>query len=308
MKQRPVVVFIVGPTASGKSAVALHLARQMACGFVSADSMQVYKGMDIVTDKPSPAVLRRAPHALIGTVAPAREYNVAAFCRDARRAIRAVLSKRRCPVVVGGTGLYIHALVDGIFEGPSADARLRRRLEEEARTRGLGVLFERLQRVDPTAAGRMGPHNARRIIRALEVYAVTHQPLSELQKDKKGLREEFDVLLFGLRRARQDLYERIDRRVDEMMRRGLVEEVKGLLRKKLGTTAYCCIGIREVEGYLKGDYGLDEAVRLIKRNTRHFAKRQLTWFGKNKDIIWLDVGTEADLAAARRIAASIRSR
>jgi len=289
--------------------VALYLARQLACGLVSADAMQVYKGMDIVTDKPSPAVLRRAPHALIGTVAPSREYNVAVFCRDARRAVRAAVRRRRCPVVVGGTGLYVHALVDGIFEGPSADARLRRRLEEEARTRGLGVLFGRLQRVDPAAAGRIGPHNARRIIRALEVYALTQQSLSELQKKKNGLREEFDVLLFGLRRDRQDLYARIDRRVDEMLGRGLIEEVRGLLKKKLGTTAHCCIGIREVEGYLKGHYGLDEATRIIKRNTRHFAKRQLTWFGKNKDIIWLDVASEADLAAAaRRIAAKIRSR
>ncbi len=311
MKRRPRVVFIVGPTASGKSAVALHLAERRACGFVSADAMQIYKGMDIVTDRPSPATRRRAPHALIGTVAPAREYNVAAFCRDARRAVRAILGRKRCPVVVGGTGLYIQALVDGFFEGPSADAHVRGRLEREAREKGKGVLHERLLCVDPVAAERIGPHNARRIIRALEVHELTGQPLSELQKNKKGLKGECDVLLFGLRREREDLYARIDRRVDAMLGRGLVDEVKSLLKKKLGTTAYCCIGIREVEGYLNGRYGLDEAVRLIKRNTRHFAKRQMTWFRKNRDIVWLDVASGADLARAaceiaRRVAEAAR--
>jgi len=300
MKTRPCVVFIVGPTASGKSAVALHLAGLLACDLISADAMQIYKGMDIVTDKPDKATRRRYPCALIDSVAPARPYNVAAFCRAGRRAIRRTLTKRRFPVVVGGTGLYIQALADGIFEGPAVEDRLRRRLEEECRKKGAGVLFSRLQRVDPLAADRIGPHNARRIIRALEVYELTGQPLSKLQKDKKGLKEECGVILFGLRRKREDLYARIDRRVDAMFGCGLVDEVKKLLTKKLGMTAYCCIGIREVEGYLKGRYELDEAVRLIKRNTRRLAKRQLTWFGKDKDIVWLDVASDADLAAAAR--------
>jgi len=300
MKKRPLVVFIVGPTASGKSAVALAVVRRRPCALISADAMQVYKGMDIVTDKPDARVRRRYPHALVDSVAPAREHNVAAFCRAARRALQQALKAGRLPVVVGGTGLYVRALADGIFEGPSADARLRRRLGQEAAVKGAAALHERLGRVDPVAAQRIGPHNLRRIIRALEVHEATGQPLSELQKDTRGLRQECDVLLFGLRRKREDLYRRINRRVDKMLERGLVDEVKVLLKKKLSATARCCIGIREIEGYLRGAYGLEEAARLIKRNTRRFAKRQMTWFRKDKDIIWLDVASDANLARAGR--------
>jgi len=305
MSRLPLVVFIVGPTASGKSAVALRLAETLPCSLISADAMQVYKGMDIVTDKPTSAVLRRYPHALIDVVAPAREYSVAAFCRAARRVVRAALKRDRLPVIVGGTGLYINALVDGLFEGPSADVHVRARLEGEARMKGRDVLYRRLHQVDPVAAGRIGPNDLRRLIRALEVFELTRTPLSQLQKDTKGLRGEFEILLFGLHRRREDLYERIDRRVDEMLDRGLVAEVKALLKRKISGAARGCIGIREIEGYFNGDTDLNEAVRLIKRNTRHFAKRQLTWFRRNKDIVWSDISCEADLAdVARQIVLS----
>ena len=306
-KKRLPVVFVVGPTASGKSAVALRLADRRTCGLISADAMQIYKGMDIVTDKPDKVTRRRHPCALIDTVAPRRAHNVAEFCRAARRAIREALRKGRCPVVVGGTGLYIRALIEGIFKGPSADARVRARLERQAREKGKAFLYEHLRRVDHTSADRIGPHNLRRIIRAMEVHRLTGRPLSEMQKSERGLKDSHDLLIFGLRRSREDLYARIDRRVDQMMERGLVGEIKRLLGEGLGVTAYCCIGIREVEGYLQGRYDLEEAVRLIKRNTRHFAKRQLTWWRKNKDIAWIDVATEEDLAvAAGQIASEIK--
>ncbi|MGE5279999.1 MAG: tRNA (adenosine(37)-N6)-dimethylallyltransferase MiaA [Deltaproteobacteria bacterium] len=307
MRKRPRVVFIAGPTASGKSAVAQRLAALAPCTLISADAMQVYKGMDIVTDKPDRAARRRFRHALIDTVPPTKEYNAAVFCRAARRAIRTALRAKRCPVVVGGTGLYIRSLIEGLFEGPGADAGVRRRLEGEALRKGPDELWERLRRVDPLSAARIGRGPVRRLIRALEVYELTKRPLSELQGRSAGIARDYDVRLFVLRRSREDLYARIDRRVDEMMERGLIGEVRGLLKKRLSRTARGCIGIPEVEGYLEGRYDTAEAVRLIKRNTRHFAKRQMTWFRREKGAVWLDVAADADLTrAAGRILSALK--
>ena len=296
------VVFIVGPTAAGKTEAGLRLAELVPAEFISADSMQIYKRMDILTDKLPKAIRRKFPYHLIDMVEPRKEYNVANFCKAAVRAIDKILKKKKLPVVIGGTGLYVNALLYGIFQEGPKNKKVRAKLEAQARDKGISFLYERLKEVDPEAVRRIKENDIRRIIRALEVYEVTKQPISLLQKNKQGLVDDYHVYLFGLRRDRKDLYERIERRMDFMLNASLLNEVKSLLKKKLSETAYFCIGIREIEGFLKGQYDLKETIRLMKRNSRHFAKRQMTWFNKNKDITWIDVGPQEDMSnVARKI-------
>ncbi len=294
--ERKRIVFIVGPTACGKTESGLRLAKLLPVEFISADSMQIYKGMDVVTDKLPKAIRRKHPYHMIDLIEPSHEFNVANFCKVAASAISKILKKKKLPVVIGGTGLYVNSLLYGIFKNRAKDAKLRARLEALAREKGKAFLYQRLKAVDPDAAARINPNDIRRIIRALEVYEVTKHPISSLQKEREGLADTFDIYLFGLRRERKDLYERIERRVDFMVNAGLIDEVRRLLKKKLSKTAYFCIGIREIEGFLKGQYDLQEAVRLIKRNSRRFAKRQMTWFNKNEDIEWIDLIPAEDLS------------
>jgi tRNA dimethylallyltransferase len=299
---REKVVFIVGPTGSGKSEIALRLADQMSCGLISIDAMQVYKGMDIVTDKPGRDVLAKYPHELVSVIAASREYDVAKYVKAAAAAIERVLKKKRTPVFVGGTGLYIRSLIHGIFAGPSKDSKVRLRLEARAISEGSAALHRELQEVDPAAAAKISANDARRIIRALEVYQLSQSPISKLQKTRHGIADRYDVRVFGIRRDREDLYRRIDQRVERMVQRGLVKEVAGLLKKRLGRTARACIGISEIEGYLKGEYLLPEAVRLIQRNTRRYAKRQMTWFRREPGMEWIDASPDTDATElARRI-------
>jgi tRNA dimethylallyltransferase len=257
--------------------------------------------MDIITDKPPRPVLKKFPVKMIDIVSPNREYNVAAYCRDARRIIASALKARKLPIMVGGTGLYVSALLDGIFEGKSGDKRVRDRLDRECRENGPAALYEKLKAVDPEAAAKIDSGHSRRIIRALEVYEVARQPISVLQKKKSGLRDKYDIRVFGLNRDREDLYQRIDRRVEAMIGNGLLDEVRGLLKRKLSKTAYCCIGVREIEGYFKGACSLDEAMRLIKRNSRHYAKRQMTWFRRDKSIEWINVSQGEDVSLTAEI-------
>jgi tRNA dimethylallyltransferase len=297
----------VGPTGVGKTQVGLSLSRFLPLEFISADSMQIYKGMDIITDKLPKPYLRKYPHHLIDMIDPERDYSVADYCKVARKAIAAILKKKKTPVVIGGTGLYINSLLYGIFEGPGKNESIRRRLESEIKEKGARSLFERLNDVDPEAAAKINENDARRIVRALEVYEITKKPISALQKEKKGLLNEYEIHLFGLRRERSDLYNRIEQRVDFMINAGLLAEVQKLLRKKLSKTAYFCIGVRETEGCLKGEYDLAEAINLIKRNSRRFAKRQMTWFNKNKDIEWIDLKESEDMdKVAQMIARKIK--
>lgn len=296
----PKIVFIVGPTAVGKTDVALTLGQLTPCEFISADSMQIYKGMDIISAKLPVVIRRKYPHHLIDIINPSQTFSAADFCLMANQSIKAILRKKKLPVVIGGTGFYVHAFAYGIFQGPSANERLRKRLEKQAQEKGNKFLYERLEKVDPEAAARIKIGDLKRIIRALEVYEMTQKPMSTLQKNRKGIVDDYQVFLFGLRRDRQDLYRRIDQRVDFMLNAGLLDEVRGLLRQKLSQTAYQCIGIREIECFFKGQYDLGEAVRLIKRNSRHFAKRQMTWFNKNKDIDWIDLKEDEDLLLVAR--------
>ncbi|MFH1691813.1 MAG: tRNA (adenosine(37)-N6)-dimethylallyltransferase MiaA [Candidatus Omnitrophota bacterium] len=290
LNKKKKVIFIVGPTGVGKTETGLKLAEFFPCEFVSADSMQVYKGMDVASDKLPLAMRRRYPHHLVDVIALSKDYDVARFCKMALKAIGEIFEKKRIPVVIGGTGLYIESLIYGICQVSAKDKNVRLRIEEEIDRMGLDYAHEKLKGIDAVCAQRISCHDRHRIARALEVYELTGRPFSVQQERKGGLLSRYEVFQFGLRRDRSELYERIDQRVDFMINSGLLDEVRLVLKKKLSKTAYCCIGVREIEGFLKGEYDLTEAVRLIKRNSRHFAKRQLTWFNKNKDIEWIDLG------------------
>ncbi len=287
MKQK--IIFLVGPTAIGKTEVAIHLAKKIGAEIISCDSMQIYKGMNIITSKPMPALMRRVPHHLIDIISPRSEYNVSRYRRDALKKIREIIQKNKIPLFVGGTGLYMSILIDGIFRMKSADKKIRQHLYKLAQRFGSDYLYRKLKRIDPTASLKIHPHDTRRIIRALEVYENTGRPISELRKERKGLRDKYNIMIFGINIERDKLYKRIDDRVDGMFKSGLVREVKRLLRMKLSKTATYAIGIRELKGYFAGLYDLEEAKRLIKKNTRLYAKRQLTWFRNDKRIRWIKI-------------------
>ncbi|MBM3246384.1 MAG: tRNA (adenosine(37)-N6)-dimethylallyltransferase MiaA [Candidatus Omnitrophica bacterium] len=291
------IIFLVGPTAIGKSEVALLLAKKINAEIISCDSMQIYRGMDIISSKPFPALRKKIRHHLIDSVAPTREYNVSRYYRDALKKARDILGADKLPLFVGGTGLYMSILIDGIFKLKKQDKSIRSRLYQQAEKFGNSVLYERLKEIDPLAARKIHPHDTKRLVRALEVFENTGRPISELQKERKGLAAQYPVRIFALDMPRDKLYQRINSRVEEMFGQGLADEVKGLLRVRLSKTAACAIGIKELKGYFDGDYSLEEARRLIKKNTRNYAKRQLTWFRKDKRIEWVKV-REKETAAA----------
>lgn len=282
------IIFLVGPTAVGKTKAAVNLAKRINGEIISCDSMQIYKGMDIITSKPPKSLLKKVPHHLIGVISPTEEYDVSRYRQDALKKIKLIFKKGKVPIFVGGTGLYMSILVDGIFERKTEDFKFREKLYKEAKKTGSKKLYSRLEKVDPLAAAKIHPNDTRRIVRALEVFKVTGQPISELQKQRSGLAQDYDVRIFGLNMERDKLYQRIDVRVDKMFKDGLLREVKKLLKLKLSKTARYAIGLQELKGYLEGLYDLEEAKRLIKRNSRHYAKRQLTWFCKDKRIKWID--------------------
>ncbi|MEA4882253.1 MAG: tRNA (adenosine(37)-N6)-dimethylallyltransferase MiaA [Clostridia bacterium] len=288
---RPPLITIVGPTAVGKSAVGLALAPKLRGEIISADSMQVYRGMDIGTAKPTPAEQGCVKHRLIDVADPNELFCVARYQELARAAIREIWSEGRMPIMVGGTGLYVDATVRGfLFPDEGRNEQIRAKLEQEAAAVGNAVLYSRLSEVDPAAAARIHPNDLRRMVRALEVYEVTGTPITELQRLHEG-ESEFDVRQFGLRMNRDLLNERIDARVDDMIDAGLLDEVRALVARGCEErfTALQAIGYKELAAFLDGREGLDEAVETVKSETRKYAKRQMTWFRKNRDIHWLDV-------------------
>jgi tRNA dimethylallyltransferase len=300
------IIFIVGPTAIGKSETAVYLAKRIGAEIISSDSMQVYRGMDIITSKPKPALRKKIKHYLISTVPLSKDYDVSTYRKNALKKVKEIISRGKIPIFVGGTGLYITILVDGIFDEDVKDKLIRNKLYELAKNRGNLYLHNQLKRVDPEAAVKIHPNDTKRIIRALEVFRVTGKPISILQKKRRGLRDEYDVKIFCLNLARDKLYKKIDQRVEMMFKEGLIKEVKGLLKKELSRTASFAIGIREARGYLGGDYGLEEAKNMIKLNTRRYAKRQLTWFRKDKKIKWVNLeDNEASREVAKRIYKSL---
>jgi len=305
---KPRIIFLVGPTAVGKSETAVCLAKRINAEIISCDSMQVYKGMDIITSKPPIALRKIVPHHLISTISADKEYNVTRYNKDAVRKIKEILRRGKTPLIAGGTGLYMSILIDGIFKSISPGKAIRNRLYKQAEERGSEYLYKRLRNIDYEAAAKIHPHDTKRIIRALEVFEATGQTISKLQKQRKGLGQEYDIKVFGLNMPRERLCKRIDERVEKMFSKGLVVEVKQLLKLKLSKTAAYAIGIKEAKGYLDGLCDLEEAKRLIKRNTRLYAKRQLTWFRKDKRINWIEVGEkEKPAAVANKILRKLKN-
>ena len=291
---------LTGPTAVGKTEISLRVAERLNAEIVSADSMAVYRGMDEATAKPTPAERRRVPHHLVDVVDPDERFTVADYRRLALAAIDAIHTRGREALVVGGTRLYILALTRGFFEGPGADDALRARLEREAVEKGLAVLRERLAAVDPASAARIGAGDRKRTIRALEVHALTGRTISEWQAESRTQAPPCAGPWVALVRDRAELYERIDRRVDEMMAGGLVDEVEGLLGRGCdeSLSALQGHGYKEIIGALKGRYPLEEGVRLLKRNTRHHAKRQLSWLRGEPGVAWVRADGPPDQVAA----------
>ncbi|MCK4648436.1 tRNA (adenosine(37)-N6)-dimethylallyltransferase MiaA [bacterium] len=284
--KKPLVV-IVGPTAVGKSEVAIELAKRIKGEIVSCDSRQVYKYLNIGTAKPTKEEKKKILHHLIDIMEPDEEFNAFLYARRAHKAISGIHRKKKIPISVGGSGLYVRATVDGIFLGAKKNKAIRERLRKFSGD----TLYRKLKKVDSETASRLHPHDRVRIIRALEVYELTGQSISALQEISKGKKPNYNLTMIGLKRGRKELYQRINERVAEMIKEGLVEEVRGLLQRGFsqGLIALKGLGYKEIIGYLDGEYDSKEAIRLLKRNSRRFAKRQLTWFNKDKRIHWIEI-------------------
>ncbi len=287
--KNPPLVVIVGPTASGKTALSIELAARHGGEIISADSMQIYKGMDIATAKPTLQEMRGVPHHLISVLENSESFNVAQYQKLAASCINGVLQRGRLPFLVGGTGLYVSSIVDNTDFGEiETNQALRHSLEERARSEGGQVLLEELQQADPVLAAVLHPNNLGRIIRALEVYKTTGRPLSEFQALSRLKPSPYNLCMIGLTcRDREKLYRRIDDRVDAMLQNGLLAEVEALMNRGLSKTAFQAIGYKELYGYFKGELPLTEAVENLKRQTRRYAKRQLTWFRRDERIRWI---------------------
>jgi tRNA dimethylallyltransferase len=285
---KPRVVVILGPTAVGKSALALELARQIDGEIVNADSQQVYRFMDIGTAKPSIADRERVCHHLIDVINPDEEFNAAKFRRLAAAAIGQVHERNHHALVCGGTGLYLKALTRGLFEGPGQDPDIRRKLQEEIDEKGLGHLYQRLVRIDSSVASTIHPNDRQRTVRALEVFQVTGKPLSQWQRDHAFREAPFEVLKIGLNRERRELYDLINRRCERMIRDGLMEEVRRLTDKgyNLDLKPLRSVGYLQMGRVLYGLQKLPEALEEMKQQTRRLAKRQLTWFRGDREIVW----------------------
>ena len=296
------VLFLVGPTASGKTAVALELAALLSVEVLSLDSMNVYRGMDIGTAKPTAAQRRGVPHHLIDLVDPNESFSVGRYVTEARRVMAEVSGRGRLPLFAGGTALYLKAMTSGLFEGPSADWELRATLHERAESEGTPALHEELRRLAPVSAGPIHPNDLKRIVRALEVFHKTGRAVSELRTEWANPKTDPHVLIAGIARDRHELYRRIETRVDEMFAAGLVDEVRGLAAKfgTLGREASQAVGYKEVLHHLAGEEDLETTVERVKRNTRRMAKRQLTWFRSFDSIRWFPMGGGTESAAVAR--------
>lgn len=283
------VAAVVGPTASGKTALGVELAKALNGEIISADSMQIYKGMDIATAKPTAAEMQGIPHHLMNFLDRGAAFSVADYVELAGKAIRDVDSRGKLPVIVGGTGLYISSLLENIkFADIESDENLRKRLENEAAEKGNGYLFERLKIADPETASELHPNNLVRVIRALEVFELTGKKLSEYKAESRTEETPYDSVIIGLSYGdRQKLYDRINRRVDIMIESGLVSEAKAAFESGNMKTAGNAIGYKELIPYFRNECSLDECIEKIKQETRRYAKRQLTWFRKNAKIHWI---------------------
>ena len=293
---KPKLLIVLGPTAVGKSETALQLAGQIGAEIINADSQQVYRHMDVGTAKPSRAERDRIPHHLIDVVDPDQEFNVADYRRLAVASASRIIEGGKQAIVCGGTGLYIKALTMGLFVGPGRDPDVRASLDAQAEKYGLGTLYRRLERLDPSATSWIHPNDRQRIIRALEVCELTGKPMSRWQKEHAFKDKPFHVLKIGLDRPRAELYDLIGKRCDRMIEAGLLEEVKALVEKgyPLDLRPLRSVGYRHIGLFLKGQVSLGQALFLMKRDTRRLAKRQLTWFRIDNEIRWFHPEEQRD--------------
>ncbi|MBF0504206.1 MAG: tRNA (adenosine(37)-N6)-dimethylallyltransferase MiaA [Candidatus Omnitrophica bacterium] len=288
MKEIP-LIFIVGPTAVGKSEIGLALARHLNGEIVCCDAMQVYREIAIASDKPSTEIRAEVKHHVLDIVSVTQDFNVARYRQLASSAIENIFTRNKTPLIVGGSGMYMSVLLDGIFEKNISDGSLREELTQQASVNGLGVLHERLKVLDPQAAEKIHPNDTQRIIRALEVALTTGEPITKLQPKREGIWGKMPIKIFALNRPREELYQRAEARVEEMFAKGLVDEIKQIASLPLSVTAGKVIGVPEVIGYLKNEHDLSRAKYLMKLNTRHYIKRQLTWFRRDKRLTWIDI-------------------
>ncbi len=297
---RIAVGFIVGPTGAGKSALAMTVAERSNCEIVNADSRQFYRGMDLGTAKPSAADRRRVPHHLIDVRDPDQALDVAEFAQLARASIENIASRERNPLVVGGSGLYLRVIRGGIFRGPAASPEIRNRLAKIEEEQGVPYLHQQLRDLDPESANRIGVNDLYRIVRALEVFELTGETISAHQHRHRFADIGYDTLTIGIEVERQKLYDAIEARFDAMVAAGLVEEVRALAQAGYSPEKppLSTIGYKQIAAYLRAEMTLAEAIALAKQESRRLAKRQLTWFRREPEIVWLDPERGADDALA----------
>lgn len=290
MTKQPLII-LSGPTAVGKTALSIELAKRVNGAIISADSMQVYKHMDIGSAKIMPEEMEGVKHYLIDELNPEDEFNIVVFQKKAKAALKEIYENGQIPIIAGGTGFYIQSLLYDInFDNQDCNEEFRAELEQIAKEQGNEVLHERLKKIDPVSAEKIHANNVKRVIRALEFYHLTGKPISEHNETEQQKASPYNFAYFVLTDDRANLYKRIDMRVDIMLKNGLVEEVKRL--KEMGyhrdMVSMQGLGYKEILDYLDGKCTLEEAIYILKRETRHFAKRQLTWFRRERDVIWLD--------------------
>lgn len=287
---KPIVYVIGGPTASGKSKLAVELAKKVNGEIISADSMQIYKEMNIGTAKVNKEEMQGVQHYLVDFVSPDERYSVSNFKKDAEKAIEEILEKGKTPIVVGGTGLYIDSLIYGIeFQNEEVDLEYREKLNKIADEKGLESLYKKAQEIDPEAMKKISINDRKRIIRVLEIYHKTGKTKTEQELQSRKNEVKYEYKVFAITMDREKLYERIEKRIDFMIEQGLIEEIKQILEKyHTFPTAMQGLGYKEVVEYLEGSCTKEEMIEKIKKETRHYAKRQLTWFRKNKETIRLD--------------------
>ena len=288
--QKEKVIVICGPTASGKTALSIELAKQINGEIISSDSMQIYKEMNIGTAKPTPEETQGIKHYLIDFVSPEERYSVADYKKDAKKAIKEILQKGKVPIIVGGTGLYVDSLIYEIeYPEIEFDEEYRNELENQVEKNGLEKLYKKAKEIDPEAIEKISPNDKKRILRILEIYHATGKNKTEQEKESRKKEVEYDYKVYALNWDREKLYERINKRVDIMIEQGLIEEVKNILKShNKFPTAMQGLGYKEVVEYLKNETTKEEMIEKIKRETRRYAKRQMTWFRKNKQTIWLN--------------------
>ena len=287
---KPKVMVICGPTASGKTALSIELAKKINGEIVSCDSMQIYKDMDIGTAKPTIEEMQGIKHYMLDFVSPDERYSVADYKKQAKQAIREIIEKGKVPIVVGGTGLYVDSLIYEIeYQDIEFDEKYRKQLEERSKKEGLEVLYNEAKKIDPEAITKISPNDKKRILRILEIYNATGKNKTEQEKESRKNEVEFDYKVYAISWDREKLYDRINQRVDIMIDQGLIEEVQKIYSKyNKFPTAMQGLGYKEVLEYLEGKCNKQEMIDKIKQETRRYAKRQLTWFRKNKQTIWLD--------------------